>query len=86
MSTWSGRIPAILWASLRPFGVRVLVSAPAGLEVADFAQVRAALAAACFAREVDVDRHNRHGNLIILFVSTTPPASRAVWGRKAHPW
>jgi hypothetical protein len=68
LTTWTGRLPAIMWASPQPDGVRVLVWCRAGVEVADFIEVRAALAAACYAADVRVERHARYANLVELIV------------------
>jgi hypothetical protein len=72
LRTWRGRLPAILWAASKPTGVRVLVSCPAGIEVGDLQELRASLAAACFAAEVTVEQHPRFSNLVTLFVVTSP--------------
>lgn len=74
LSTWAGRMPAILWTSPRPAGVRVLVSLPAGLESGDLRALRDVLAAACFASDVLVERHPRHANLVALYIVTRVPA------------
>lgn len=70
LSTWSGRMPAILWTSPRSAGVRVLLSLPAGLEAADLRMLREVFAAACFASDVLVERHPRYANLVVVYVVT----------------
>lgn len=72
--SFSGRAPAILWTSRRPAGVRVVLSLPAGLEVADLRALREVLAAACFASDVVVERHERYADLVVLYVVTKVPA------------
>ena len=67
---WSGRIPAILWTSARPKGVRVYLWCPAGVDVNMLKRARSVLAAACWAADVRVWRHRRHANMVVLFVVT----------------
>lgn len=74
LSTWAGRMPAIVWTSPRPAGVRVLVSLPAGLEAGDVRALRDVLAAACFASDVLVERHPRYANIVAVYVVTRVPA------------
>jgi hypothetical protein len=74
--TVDGRRPAILWT--RPAGGDVVVSlfCPAGIGFEQLHAGRAALAAACFAAEVYVDRHPKYAALVRLTISTTrPPAA-----------
>lgn len=71
VTTWAGRVPAILWATPRPAGVRVLVSCPGGVSVQDLEALRPVMAAACFAVDVFVERHPRYANLVTLFVVTS---------------
>jgi hypothetical protein len=68
LASWSGRIPAILWTTPRSAGVRVVLSLPAGLALADVQELREVLAAACFASDVHVDRHLDYSNIVVLFV------------------
>lgn len=68
--TPDGRTPAILWTSPKEDGIRVLVSCPAGVDVARLRQCSDLLAAACYATEVAVTRHPRYANLVVLSVRT----------------
>ncbi|HEX4701796.1 MAG TPA: hypothetical protein VH352_06685 [Pseudonocardiaceae bacterium] len=72
--TLDGRLPAILWATPSEDGVQVLVSCPAGVGVDRIQAQRHLLAAACFASAVDVTRHRRHANLVVLSVRHPPRA------------
>jgi hypothetical protein len=73
LASWTGRRPAILWTSPRPKGVRVVLSLPAGLELADIVALRHVLSAACFAADVLIDRHPRYGNVVVLFCIPREP-------------
>jgi hypothetical protein len=66
--TLEGRLPAILWTTPNEDGVRVLVSCPAGVDVDRIRAQRQLLAAACFARAIDVVRDPRRANLVVLSV------------------
>jgi hypothetical protein len=76
LRSWSGRRPAILWASAQPHGQRVVISCPAGVDVARIQAVRSELATACWAADVRVARHPKHANLVVVLVVRTPPPER----------
>lgn len=67
--TLDGRIPAIIWTSPKPAGVRVLLWCPAGVDVHAIAAERHLVAAACFASDVVVEQHERYANIVGLFVA-----------------
>lgn len=64
----SGRLPAVLWTSPRPYGERVLLWCPAGTSPADLDAVAPLLAVACWARDVRVETHPEHANLVTVHV------------------
>lgn len=74
--SWSGRRPAILWTSARQYGQRILVSCPAGVDASQIEAVRTALAAACWAEDIRVERHARYANLVIVLVLRTSSVER----------
>ena len=66
--SWSGRMPAIVWTSVRPQGEQVLLACPAGVDAARIAAAGGELAAACWAVDVTVAPHPRHANLTTVDV------------------
>lgn len=70
--SWSGWLPAVLWTSPCPQGVRVLLWCPAGVDVHAFHAARSQLAAACWAADVEAVRHPRFAQLVVLLVVTEP--------------
>lgn len=68
--SWSGWLPAILWARPHPRGVRVLLWCPAGVDVHAFHGNRSLLAAACWADDVEIARHPTQAQLVVLLVVT----------------
>lgn len=68
--SYSGWLPAVLWASPTPRGVRVVLWCPAGVDVYAFLANREQLAAACWAADVEVARHPRRANVVVLLVVT----------------
>lgn len=70
--SWSGWLPAQLWTRAVDRGVRVLLWCPAGVDVAAFQASGSQLAAACWAADVEVDRHPRYAQLVVLLVVTRP--------------
>jgi hypothetical protein len=73
LTSWSGRAPAIIWAAPCPEGLRVHVACPAGVSAADLGAEREALAAACYAVDVRVERDPRHATVVVLVVVTRVP-------------
>lgn len=72
--SYSGWLPAILWTSPVDRGVRVVLHCPAGVDVHAFRQNREQLAGACWAADVEVARHPRRANVVVLLVVTRPDA------------
>ncbi len=68
----SGRIPAVLWTSARPYGEAVTLWCRAGTTAAQFDSHRAVLAAACWASDVRVERLPRRPYLVRLHVVRRP--------------
>lgn len=66
--SWSGWLPAILWSKPVTRGVRVHVWCPAGVDVTAFLANRELLAAACWASGVEVARHRRWAQVVVLLV------------------
>lgn len=67
--SWSGRLPAVLWSAPRARGVEVTLWCPAGVDVHAFHATRARLAAACWAADVEVTRHPRRAQIVVLLVA-----------------
>ena len=63
-----GRIPFIISTSSEPRGERVRLWCPAGTCAEDFEAACALLRAACWAADVQVQRHPRHAHLVTLDV------------------
>lgn len=68
----SGKIPVVLRTSRRPFGQRVLLWCRAGTSPEDFTWGGHLIAAACWAREIRVTRHERYAHLVVLDVIRRP--------------
>ncbi|MGJ6965059.1 hypothetical protein ACSDR0_24425 [Streptosporangium sp. G11] len=64
--TRSGRLPLILWITPSAAGERALVLARAGTSAEDFDAFSAEIAAACYARDAVVSRHDRWANLLTV--------------------
>lgn len=73
LCTVDGHPPAILWTVPKDDVVTVWVSCPAGLDPNAIATAHEMLAAACFATEVTMARHERRANLVALAVRTELP-------------
>lgn len=73
--TLDGKLPAIWWTSPRGELITVWVSCPAGVDATMLDAHRETLAAACFATEVTVARHERRANWVALTVRTEPAGS-----------
>jgi hypothetical protein len=68
LTTWSGRLPAIVATRVVDRGVVMTVWTPPGLGVHDFRAAASNLAVACWAAEVEVDRHPRFAQLVHVLV------------------
>jgi hypothetical protein len=64
----SGRIPAVLWASARPYGERVILWCPVGISVEDLKSVDDDIAAACWATFVLVEKNSRNPQIVSLHI------------------
>jgi hypothetical protein len=73
LTSWSGRAPAIIWSAPCPEGLRVHLACPAGISADDLVEEREALAAACYAADVRVERDPRHATVVVLVVVTRIP-------------
>lgn len=77
-----GKIPIVLLTRRQPYGERVYLWCRAGTSAADFRSARNALAAACWAKDVQVHRHARYAHVIALDVIRREPPAQ--WS--GHPW
>lgn len=68
LTAWSGRLPAIVRTRVVDRGVVTTVWVPAGLGVHDFREAAPNLAVACWAAGVEIARHPRHSQLILVLV------------------
>jgi hypothetical protein len=73
LTSWSGRAPAIVWSAPCPEGLRVHLACPAGISADDLREEREALAAACYAADVRVERDPRYATVVVLVVVTHLP-------------
>jgi hypothetical protein len=67
-----GKIPIVLRTASEPFGERVYLWCRAGTGPADLVWARQLLAAACWAADVEVARHERYAQLVRLDVIRRP--------------
>lgn len=82
IQTRRGTLPAVLWTSSTPYGERVLVWCRAGTAPADFDEVGDRLAAACWARELHVERVQGRAHLVaLLVVRRRPPRPARAGGQ-----
>ena len=84
--TWihsrNGKIPIVLLTRRQPLGERVYLWCRAGTSAADFRSARKALAAACWAEDVQVHRHARYAHVVALdVIRREPPAESS-----GQPW
>jgi hypothetical protein len=81
-----GKIPVVLFTTARPFGERVYLWLRAGVGVEDLIAVRPLLAAACWADDIRVARHERFAHVIILDVMRRrPPPAEDDWPETTPP-
>ncbi|WP_049571098.1 hypothetical protein [Nonomuraea sp. SBT364] len=66
MHTRSGRIPLVLWITPTTTGEKALIMTRAGISAEEFEAYGAEIAAACWARSVNVYRHQKRANLVIV--------------------
>ncbi len=67
-----GALPLIYSTTPAPFGERVRLWCPAGIVAADFEAAAELLAAACWAREVQITRDPEHPHLVTVDVVRYP--------------
>jgi len=77
-----GKLPYVLLTRSQPFGERVYLWCRAGISAADFSSARKLLAAACWARDVQVSQHARYAHVVALDVIRREPA--VPWS--GQPW
>jgi len=85
MQAWihsrGGKIPIVLITTTESFGERVYVWLRAGVSMEHLAGARALLAAACWADDVYVARHERFAHITVLDVIRRPST-----GPAEHDW
>jgi hypothetical protein len=77
-----GKIPIVLLTRHQPFGERVYLWCRAGTSAEDFRSARTALAAACWAKDVQVRRNTRYAHVVALDVIRRERPVQ--WS--GHPW
>jgi hypothetical protein len=75
LTTWSGRLPLVVWMAPTPVGERVWLWCRAGISAEDIADEIDGLRAACCARDVRVTRDDRWGALVVIDVIRRDPLS-----------
>lgn len=66
MHTRTGRIPLVMWITPSTRGEKALMVSRAGISAAEFEAYAEEIAAACFARDVNVYRHRKWAHLLIV--------------------
>ncbi|MFI6601816.1 hypothetical protein ACIBHX_36685 [Nonomuraea sp. NPDC050536] len=66
MHTRAGRIPLVLWITPTTTGEKALILTRAGICAEEFEAYAEEIAAACWARSVNVYRHRRRAHLLIV--------------------
>ncbi|HEX4816659.1 MAG TPA: hypothetical protein VFV66_28290 [Nonomuraea sp.] len=66
MHTRAGRIPLVLWITPTRTGEKALIMTRAGISAEEFEAYGAEIAAACWARSVNVYRHRSRAHLVIV--------------------
>jgi hypothetical protein len=84
MNAWvqsrNGKLPVVLRTTAKPFGERVRLWCPPGVSAEDLEASRDILAAACWARDVQVARSVRYAHIVTLDVIRRDLASPAELG------
>ena len=90
MHTRAGRIPLVLWITPTTTGEKALIATRAGISAEEFDAYAEEIAAACWARSVNVYRHRKHAHLVIVEVirrdelpGTTAPGLDRLFGRRS---
>ncbi|MFC5834278.1 hypothetical protein [Nonomuraea insulae] len=90
MHTRAGRIPLVLWITPTATGEKALILVRAGISAEAFEAYSEEIAAACWARGVNVYRHRRRAQFLIVEIvrreeapGTITPGLDRLYGRRA---
>lgn len=90
MHTRAGRIPLVLWITPTTTGEKALILTRAGICAEEFEAYSEEIAAACWARSVNVYRHRTRAQLLIVeivrrdeFPGVSSPGLDRLYGRQA---
>lgn len=90
MHTRAGRIPLMLWITPTATGEKALILVRAGISAEAFEAYSEEIAAACWARSVNVYRHRRRAQFLIVEIvrreeapGTITPGLDRLYGRRA---
>ncbi|RVX46520.1 hypothetical protein EDD27_9409 [Nonomuraea polychroma] len=90
MHTRAGRIPLVLWITPTTTGEKALILTRAGISAEEFEAYSEEIAAACWARSVNVYRHRTRAQLLIVEVvrrdeapGAASPGLDRLYGRRA---
>ncbi|MGI5284814.1 hypothetical protein ACQEVF_15950 [Nonomuraea polychroma] len=90
MHTRAGRIPLVLWITPTRTGEKALILTRAGISAEEFEAYSEEIAAACWARSVNVYRHRTRAQLLIVEVvrrddapGAASPGLDRLYGRRA---
>jgi hypothetical protein len=90
MHTRAGRIPLVLWITPTTTGEKALILTRAGISAEEFEAYSEEIAAACWARSVNVYRHRTRAQLVIVEVvrrdeapGAASPGLDRLYGRRA---
>ncbi|MGP4099139.1 hypothetical protein [Nonomuraea sp. KM90] len=90
MHTRAGRIPLVLWITPTATGEKALILIRAGISAEEFEAYSEEIAAACWARSVNVYRHRTRAQFLIVEIvrrdevpGATSPGLDRLYGRRA---
>ncbi|GAA3247607.1 hypothetical protein [Nonomuraea helvata] len=90
MHTRAGRIPLVLWITPTTTGEKALIMTRAGICAEEFEAYSEEIAAACWARSVNVYRHRRRAQFVIVEIvrrdevpGAASPGLDRLYGRRA---
>ncbi|MFB4280569.1 hypothetical protein ACBJ59_35130 [Nonomuraea sp. MTCD27] len=90
MHTRAGRIPLVLWITPTATGEKALILVRAGISAEEFEAYSEEIAAACWARSVNVYRHRTRAQFLIVEIvrrdevpGATSPGLDRLYGRRA---
>ena len=88
IQTRNGKLPAIAWTSAEPYGERVWIWCKSGVSLSDFLSAREQIAAACWARSVEIGRSDRHAHIVFVDVirRSDPLGPSEVQALRDEPW